>query len=101
MNVEQIKQVSKTKYLHHLARLNLQERAQSKLLATQDGGTWRVTHELISFLSVIEDEYVVLIDIYDNPCRVERAKLLVQCKETYCQVMNDWFDDAEKINKQR
>jgi hypothetical protein len=101
MNVEQIKQVSKTKYLHHIARLNLQERAHSKLLVTQNGGSWRVTQELISFLSVIDDEYVILIDIYDNPCRVERVKLLEQCKETYRTVMDQWFSDAEKINKQR
>jgi hypothetical protein len=101
MNVEQIKKTSKTKYLHHLARLNLHERYQAKLLVTLGGGSWRVTPELISFLSSVDDEQVVLIDLYDNPCRVDRAKLLAQCTETYRTVMNDWYEANELINQQR
>lgn len=101
MNVEQIKKTSKAKYLHHLAKLNLRERYQSRLLVTLAGGSWRVTPELISFLSSVDDEQVVLIDMYDNLCRVDRVKLLDRCTETYRTVMSDWYEDNEKINRQR
>jgi hypothetical protein len=101
MNVEQIKKTSKTKYLHHLARLNLREQYQARLLVTLGGGSWRVTPELISFLSSVDDERVVLIDLYDNPCRVDRVELLNKCTETYRTVMNDWYEASELINQQR
>lgn len=101
MNVEQIKKVSKTKYLHHLARLNLQERYQSRLIVTMNGGSWRVTTEIISFLNSMTDQQIVLIDMYENPCKVDRIQLLEQCLTTYREVMMEWYTENEKINQQR
>jgi hypothetical protein len=101
MNTEQIKQTSRAKYLHSLARQNLREKYQARLLVTMNGGTWRVTPELIAFLSSVDDKQVVLIDIYENPCLVDRLQLLEQSRTVYSTIMMEWYDDNEKINRQR
>jgi hypothetical protein len=101
MNTDQIKTVSRARYHHALARLNLKEKYSSKLLLTVDGGTWKVTTELISFLNSVEDEQVILIDIYENLCSVDREKLLTLCRKTYTDVMTDWYRDSQQINNHR
>lgn len=101
MNTEQIKTVARAKYLHSLAKQNLRERYQSRLIVTLDGGSWRVTPELISFLSSVDDEQIVLIDLYENLCLVDRQRLLELSKTTYSTVMMEWYQDNERINRQR
>jgi hypothetical protein len=101
MNTEQIKTVARVKYLHSLAKQNLKERYQSRLIVTLDGGSWRITPELIAFLSSVEDEQIVLIDIYENLCLVNRLKLLDLSRQTYSTVMMEWYHDNERINRQR
>lgn len=101
MNIDQIKKISKTKYLHSLARLNLKEKYLSELLVTIDGGTFSVTPQLIAFLSSTSDDSVILIDIYENICKTDRITLLTLCHERYNTVMNKWYLDNESINKQR
>ena len=101
MTVDLIKQTSRARYLHGVAKLTAKENHQARLLLTQSGGTFRVTPELISFLSIEKFETVVLLDIYDNPVKVNRENLFSVAVSLYNEVMEDWYHAVNTINNQR
>jgi len=102
MNIELIKQTSKTKYLHSLAKIANKEHHESLLLVTISGGTFRSSPELISFLDIESmGNTVILLDIYDNPISVDRIQLLELCITSYKTTMNSWLKCSEQINGQR
>lgn len=101
MNVEQIKTVSRAKYLHSLAKINLKERYESRLIITMGDGSFRVTPELLTFLSLYGNSDVTLLDMYENPVRVNARQLFDGAKTLYDTVMIDWRDDFQTTMKQR
>lgn len=102
MTVELIKRTAKARYLHSVAKLTAKENHQAQLLLTVQGGTFRVTCELIAFLSITKlGDTTVILDIYDNPIRVDRKLLLASAIELYNRVMDSWATAVDEINKQR
>lgn len=102
MNIELIKKISRTKYLHSLAKISSKENHESQLLVPLAGGVFRVSPELIGFLSVeFLGDTVILLDIYENPINVNRLELLSLCISTYKTTMHSWLETTEKINNQR
>ena len=102
MNIETIKKTSRAKYLHSLAKLTAKENHLAQLLLTVHGGTFRVTPELIAFLSV---EYlgrtVIILDIFENPIQVDRVEMLESCVDLYSSVMQSWHSTTAEINSKR
>jgi len=68
----------------------LREKIQTDLHIAYNGGLFKVTPDLIGFLSVWTDDIVYLEDTYENPIEINRVELLTQCKQHYQQVMNRW-----------
>lgn len=102
MNTEQIKRAAKVKYLHTLAKETAKEKFESQLVITSQGGCWQVNQQLISFLSITKlGDQVVMLDVYENPVRVDRKKLLAECIDIYTTVMDAWLADYEEISSQR
>ena len=54
----------------------LKEKVKADLHITHNGGLFYITIELISFLSMLSDDTVILEDVYENPIRVSRKVLL-------------------------
>ena len=102
MNVNTIKKISKTRYLHQSAKLSTKENHLAKLILTTQNGSWQVNQELIAFLSVERfGETVILLDMYDNPVRVNRQHMFNLASDLYETVMNDWYRTVNTINNQR
>lgn len=102
MNTEQIKTVLKTRFLHSLAKQNLKDKYESQLIITTQGGSWQVTSELISFLSIEQlGDTVVLFDFYENPILVNRSELLTNCIDVYTSVTESWLKETQEMKKQR
>ena len=102
MNTELITKVSRAKYLHTVAKLTNRDNHEAQLLITTQGGTFKITPELIAFLSTTGlGTTTYTLDIYDNPIKVVRKQLLADCIEQYNRVMESWWLANEEINKQR
>jgi hypothetical protein len=102
MNTETIKQTGRAKYLHSLAKLTAKENHTAQLLITAHGGTFRVTPELITFLSIDQlGATTVVLDIFENPIEVDRASLLKDAITLYNRVMQSWLATVTEINKKR
>ena len=102
MNIDTIKKTSRAKYLHSLAKLTAKENHQAQLLLTEYGGTFRVTPELIAFLSVESiGEQTIILDIFETPILIDRVAMLDKSVELYTQVMKSWLETTTEINSKR
>ena len=77
------------------------EKYEAKLLFAQDGGMWNAGPELICVLSNYSDDEIVLIDTYNNPCKVNREKLLSSAKARYQEQLNFWEAELQSISRKR
>ena len=79
----------------------LREKIQTDLHVPYNGGLFKITQELISFLTVMQDEILYLEDTYNNPIEVDRVGLLILAREHYQQVMNTWHQQHAEIKRLR
>lgn len=75
----------------------LQEKIETDLHLTYQGGLFKVTPDLIAFLNCWNDDTLIIVDVYDNPISVNRIEFLTLCKQHYQTVMNLWQIEHEKL----
>ena len=80
----------------------LREKILTDLHIPYNNGLFKVTPELIAFLSTWTDATLYLEDTYENPIEVQREEFLALCCAHYQQVMNIWqiqHADLKRIRK--
>ena len=93
---------AKARFNHNTAKAYLKEKYESKLIVADQGGLWRADKQTISFLSSMnEDNFVILMDTFDNPVQVNREKLLTLLKDTYNTVMLEWHKEWKELEGKR
>lgn len=93
---------ARARFNHNAAKAQLKDKYDGKLIIADQGGLWKATPELISFLnSATEDNFVILIDNFDNPVEVKREDLLKVLKDTYSKVMLQWHKEWKEIENKR
>jgi len=88
---------AKARFNHNSAKAQLKDKYDGKFIIAEQGGLWKASPELIAFLNALDDNFVVLIDNFNNPVQVNRAQLLNVLKETYSKVMLDWYKEWKEI----
>jgi hypothetical protein len=86
-----------------LTRKNLRLKYEAALLYSCNGGTFRITRELINFCTAMAHHGdVVLIDDRDTPIMIrDVSSFLSKISDIYFQATNSYFSDFEKLRKQR
>jgi len=79
----------------------LREKIQTDLQIPHNGGLFKVSIELISFLNSWDQDELFLEDLYQNPIKIDRKELLNKCREHYQMVMNTWHVQHEEIRRAR
>lgn len=82
----------------------LKAKTQSLLSYSINGGTFTIDLQLITFCKQLIDaevETVVLLDIYQNPIRVEVSSFYEEIFSRYFEVTNDYYAEYEKLRKSR
>jgi hypothetical protein len=79
----------------------LREKIQTDLHVPHNGGLFKVTTDLISFLSTWTEDQIYLEDTYQNPIEVNRTELLRLCQEHYQTVMNRWHQQHAELRRLR
>ena len=101
MNINGLTNQVKSKFDHNLAKHYLKEKYQSKLIFADQGGLWKATPEFLSFLSSPTLNETVILDLYDNPIKVDKELLKITAHKIYNDVMTEWHEEWEKLRKQR
>ena len=93
---------AKAKFSYNSTKAYLKDKYQSKLIIAEQGGLWKISPELITLLSsVYIPDVIVLLDLYENPVKINRSKFLQKAINTYQSVMNDYLVEWEKLKKNR
>ena len=81
----------------------LREKIQTDLHLAHHGGLFKITPDLIAFLSSWprDVETIYLEDSYGNPIEVDRKVLLVQSQQHYQKEKNTWHQQHEELKKIR
>ena len=79
----------------------LREKIQTDLHVPFNGGLFKVTPELIAFLSTWPSGVLYLEDTYENPIFVQRSEFLDICTQHYQQAMNSWHIQHEELKRAR
>ena len=101
MQTEKLIELAKLRIDQQTSKLALAERVEQQLLVTHNGGLFKSSPELICFLTIWSEDTLFVPDVYNNPIRVDRSELLMECKAAYQAAMNAWYCEYEELKKQR
>lgn len=92
---------AKARFNHNSAKAQLKDKYDGKFIIAEQGGLWKATPELIATLNSFDDNFIILIDNFDNPVQVNRELLLAILKDTYNKVMLDWYKEYKELETKR
>ena len=92
---------AKARFNHNSAKAQLKDKYDGKFIIAEQGGLWKATPEFIAFLNAMDDNFVILIDNFDNTVKVKRDQLLSLLKETYSKVMLEWYKEWKEVETNR
>lgn len=101
MDTKSLIQEAKARFNHNSGKEYLKDKYNAKLIVASQGGLWKATPELIGFLASSTDEYVVLLDTYENPVLVNRVNLHDVLDKTYRDAMDQWFTEYKELERKR
>lgn len=79
----------------------LKEKILTDLHIPYNNGMFKITPDLISFVTIWDQPVLYLEDIYENPVEIKREEFLELCKQQYSKVMNYWHNEHAHIKSQR
>jgi hypothetical protein len=79
----------------------LKEKILTDLHVAYAGGLFKVTIELLAFLSTWPNDILYLEDTYQNPIEINRTEFLTLCQSHYQQVMNTWHIQHAELKQIR
>ena len=101
MDTEQLISHARSRFDHAVAKRVLKEKYQAKLMFAYNGGMFRADQNLMVLLQAIPTEEAVILDLYENPIKVNTIELAYQVGERFQEVMNAWLVEYEELNKKR
>ena len=101
MDTDQLIAHSRARFEHAAAKRLLKEKYQAKMLFAHAGGMWQAGPELLNILLACKDPDIVLLDLYDNPVKVNSEDLYNECRQRWQEQMNAWLVEYEQLSKNR
>jgi len=101
MDTDQLIAYSRARFDHAVARQILREKYQARMLFAYAGGMWRAGPELQTTLMTCPDSEAVILDLYENPVRVNTRELFAQSQQRWQEQMTAWLLEHEELNKKR
>jgi hypothetical protein len=101
MNTDELVAHSRARFEHAAARRTLKEKYQAKLTFGWNGGMFKATPEMITFLSLYGDERIVILDLYETPVEINAKELCELMKPRLQEQMNAWVIEYNELNKNR
>ena len=101
MDTKTLNAEAKARYNHNSAKAQLKDKYDGKFIIAEQGGLWKATPELIATLNAFDDNFIIMIDNFDNPVQVNREQLLSVLKDTYNKIMLEWYKEYKELETKR
>lgn len=101
MNTDDLIAHARSRFDHASARRTLKEKYQARMLFAYRGGMFRAGPELQTTLLACPGTDAVILDLYENPVKVNTPELLSLSQQRWQEQMNAWLIEYELTNQQR
>lgn len=102
MDTEQLISHNRTRFEHAASKRLLKEKYQAKMTFAYRGGLWRAGPELNNTIFTCgRIGEIVLMDLYENPVKVDSKELMALSQERWNEQMNAWLVEHEELKKNR
>ena len=101
MNTENLVERARARFNHDAARKILKEKYQAKMVFAHNGGMWQAGPELQSTLLTCPDTKAVILDLYDNPVKVNTTELMTLSQQRWQEQMNAWLIEHQELSRKR
>jgi len=89
----------------NIQKQNARLKLQKNLTFSTNGGTFKVSPELISFVSALLSKgrkETIMLDVNENPIEIANLEeFLENISDTYYECMNEYLTEVKGINKSR
>ena len=92
---------ARARFDHAAAKRLLKEKYQAKMTFGWNGGMFRATPEMITFLSLYGDERIVVQDLYENPVEVNARELGDTMRARLQEQMTAWLIEYSDLGNKR
>jgi hypothetical protein len=92
---------SRARFAHAAAKRTLREKYQARLIFGHCGGMFQATPEMISFLNLYADQDIVILDLYENPIKVNAQELCDLMRARFQEQMNAWLVEYQEQTHSR
>jgi hypothetical protein len=101
MDTDDLIKYARARFDHESARRVLREKYQTKMIFGYNGGMWRASPEMITFLALYGDQDVVVPDLYDTPIKFNARVMRDIMQAKWQEQMNAWECEYQEISRQR
>jgi hypothetical protein len=102
MDTEQLISHARSRFDHASAKRVLKEKYQAKMIFAYNGGLWCAGPELNNMIFTCgRIGEIVLLDLYENPVKVNSKELMALSQERWNEQMNAWHIEYEELAKKR
>ena len=92
---------ARARFDHASARRLLKEKYEARMLFAYCGGMWRAGPDLQTTLLTCPDTEAVILDLYENPVKVNTRELFAQSQQRWQEQMNAWLVEHNEVNQKR
>lgn len=101
MDPDQLVKEIKNRFDHATQKRLLKEKYHSKMTFAYGGGMWCAGPDLQTTLLTCSGAEAVLLDLYENPVKVDTKELYAQSQQRWQEQMNAWLIELETLSKNR
>lgn len=101
MDITTIVEHARARFEHAAARKLLKEKYQTKMTFGWNGGMFRATPEMITFLSLYGDQRIVVQDLYENPVEINARELCDVMRARWQEQMTAWLLEDRDLQSRR
>ncbi len=102
MNTDELVAHGRARFEHTAARRLLKEKYQAKLNFAYAGGMFCAGPDLLTLLQAIPvEDPVVILDLYENPIRIDPVELQHLAFDRWQEQMTAWLIEFESSNQKR
>jgi len=100
MNTDELIAHARARFEHAAAKRLLKEKYQGKFAFAHEGGMWSAGPELLTLLKSCVGE-VVILDLYENPVKIDAKELYELAMQRWQEQMNAWLVEYEQLSRNR
>ena len=101
MDKETLVAHARGRFDHELAKRVLKEKYQAKMIFAYREGMWCAGPELQTTLLTCPGSEAVLLDLYENPVKVDTKELFSLSQQRWQEQMNAWLVEYESHRQKR